>query len=143
MCLQLSVHVGLFSSYATPTGGPGSIVSIATGYGLGGPGIKSRWGRDFPHLFCPVAHPASCTMGTGPFPGVKSGRGVTLTPHPLLVPWSELYLYFPYGPYGLNRPSVPVRGCTLPHPHVSVFSLVQNTPQQWQCAGQYCIVSGG
>jgi len=27
-------------------------------------------------------------MGTGSFPGVKSGRGVTLTPHPLLVPWS-------------------------------------------------------
>ena len=25
-------------------------------------------------------------MGTGYFPGVKSGRGVTLTPHPLLVP---------------------------------------------------------
>jgi hypothetical protein len=24
-------------------------------------------------------------MGTGSFPGVKSGRGVTLTPHPLLV----------------------------------------------------------
>jgi hypothetical protein len=30
----------------------------------------------------PVAHPASCTMGTGSFPGVESGRGVTLTPHP-------------------------------------------------------------
>jgi len=28
------------------------------------------------------AHPASCTKGTGTFPGVKSGRGVTLTPHP-------------------------------------------------------------
>jgi len=27
----------------------------------------------------PGAHPASCTMGTGHFPGVKSGRGVTLT----------------------------------------------------------------
>jgi len=27
-------------------------------------------------------------MGTGSFPMVKSGRGVTLTPHPLLVPWS-------------------------------------------------------
>jgi len=27
-------------------------------------------------------------MGTGSFPGVKSGRGVTLTPHPLLVPSS-------------------------------------------------------
>ena len=36
----------------------------------------------------PGAHPASCIMGTGSFPGVKSGRGVTLTPHPLLVLWS-------------------------------------------------------
>jgi len=26
-------------------------------------------------------------MGTGSFPGVKSGRGVTLTTHPLLVSW--------------------------------------------------------
>jgi len=31
------------------------------------------------------AHPAFCTMGTGSFPGVKSW-GVTLTPHPFLVP---------------------------------------------------------
>jgi hypothetical protein len=37
----------------------------------------------------PGAHPASCTMGTGSFPGGKSGRGVTLTPHPLLVPRSK------------------------------------------------------
>jgi len=29
--------------------GPGSSVSIATAYGLDGPGIESRWGRDFPH----------------------------------------------------------------------------------------------
>ena len=49
------------------------------------------------------AHPASCTMGTGLFPGVKSGWGVTLTT-----------LYSPYGPYGLYRASVPVQGCTLP-----------------------------
>ena len=34
------------------------------------------------------AHPASCTMGTGSFPGVKCGRGVLLTTHPLLVPRS-------------------------------------------------------
>ena len=26
----------------------------------------------------------------------------------------ELYLYSPYGPYGLYRVSVPVQGCTLP-----------------------------
>jgi hypothetical protein len=37
----------------------------------------------------PGAHPASCTMDTGSFPGVESGRGVTLTPHPLLVPRSK------------------------------------------------------
>ena len=36
----------------------------------------------------PGAPPASCIMGTRSFPGVKSGRGVTLTPHPLLVQWS-------------------------------------------------------
>jgi hypothetical protein len=64
--------------------GPGSVVGIATGYGLDGPGIESRWGRDFsaPVQTGPGAHPASCTMGNGSFPGVKIGRGVTLTPHP-------------------------------------------------------------
>jgi len=33
--------------------GPGSVVGIATGYGLDGPGIESRWGRDFPQLSRP------------------------------------------------------------------------------------------
>jgi hypothetical protein len=28
-------------------------------------------------------------MYTGFFPGEESGRGVVLTPHPLLVPWSK------------------------------------------------------
>jgi len=36
----------------------------------------------------PGAHSTSCTMGTVSFPGVKNGRGVTLTPNPLLVRWS-------------------------------------------------------
>jgi hypothetical protein len=114
----------------------GSVVGIVTGYRLDGPGIESRWGARFSALVQtgPGAHPASCTMGTGFFPGVKSGRSVTLTPQPLLVPWSrkgraipllplwavrpvqslsactvELYLYSPYGPYGLYRASVPVQ----------------------------------
>ena len=39
----------------------------------------------------PGAHPASCTMGTGSFSGVKSGRGVTRTPHPLLVPLVKIW----------------------------------------------------
>ena len=46
-------------------------------------------GREFPPVQTgPRAHPASCTMGTGSLPGVKCGRGVLLTPHPLLMPWS-------------------------------------------------------
>jgi hypothetical protein len=70
--------------------GPGGSVGIATGYGLDGPGIESRWGERFsaPVQTGPGAHPAFSIMGTGSVPGVKSGRGVTLTPHPLLVPWS-------------------------------------------------------
>jgi hypothetical protein len=36
------------------------------------------------------AHPVSCKMGTGYFPGVSCDRGVTLTPHPLLVPRSKI-----------------------------------------------------
>ena len=55
-----------------PSSGPGSIVGIATGYGLDGPGTESRWGARF-SAPVPGAHPASCTMGSGSFPGVKSG----------------------------------------------------------------------
>jgi hypothetical protein len=61
--------------------GRDSSVSIATRYGLGGPGIESRWGRDFPHPTLP-AHPAPYTMGTGSFPEVqRPGRGVDHLPH--------------------------------------------------------------
>jgi len=72
-----------------PICGPGSSVDIATDYGLDGPG--SNPGGD--EIFSPVqtgprAHPAFCKMSIGSFPGVKCGRGVLLTTHPLLVPRS-------------------------------------------------------
>jgi len=57
----------------------------------------------------PGAHPASYTMGTGSFPGVKSGRGVTLTPHPLLVPWSRKRRAIPLLSLWAVRP---VQGCS-------------------------------
>jgi hypothetical protein len=38
-------------------GGTVSVVGIATGYGLDGPGIESLWGRDFPHLSRPALGP--------------------------------------------------------------------------------------
>ena len=69
--------------------GPGSSIGIATDYGLDGPG--SNPGGDEilrPVQTGPGAHPASCKMGTGSFPGVKCGRSVLLTTHPLLVPQS-------------------------------------------------------
>jgi len=69
--------------------GPSSSVGIVTDYGLDVPRIESRWGRDFPHLSRQALGPTQPpTIGTGFFPGVKSGRGVTLTPHPLPVQWS-------------------------------------------------------
>ena len=72
--------------------GPGSVVGIATVYGLDGPGIESWWGARFsaPIQIGSEARPASCTMGTGSFPRVRCGRGVTLIPHPLLVPGSKI-----------------------------------------------------
>ena len=78
-------------NFLEPSGplGPCSSVGIATDYGLDCPGIESRWGEIFtPVQTGPGAHPTSCTMGTGSFLGVKSGRGVTLNPRLLLVPRS-------------------------------------------------------
>jgi hypothetical protein len=37
--------------------GPGSVVGIATGYGLDGPGIEFWWGRDFPNMSRPAVGP--------------------------------------------------------------------------------------
>jgi hypothetical protein len=66
------------------TCGPGSSVGTATGYGLDGPGIESRWEAKIfpPDKTGPVPHPASFTNGNGYFSGVKRDLGVTLTPHP-------------------------------------------------------------
>jgi len=72
-----------------PISGPGNSVGIATELWAGRSGIEPRWGRDFsPVQTGPGAHPASCNIGTGSYPGVKCGRGVLLTTLPLLVPRS-------------------------------------------------------
>jgi len=69
--------------------GSGSVDSIATGYGLEGPGSNPGGSKIF--LTCPDRpwrSPSLLYKGYQVFPGVKSGRGVTLTPHLLLMPWS-------------------------------------------------------
>jgi len=91
--------------------GPGSVVGIATGYGLDGPGIESRWGRDFLHLSRPALGPTQPPVQWIPClsPGVKSGRGVTLIPHPLLVP-----LVIKEQNYTSTPPMGHIRLCTEP-----------------------------
>jgi len=42
--------------------GPSSVVGIATGYGLEGTGIESRWERNFPHLSRPTLDPIQCSV---------------------------------------------------------------------------------
>ena len=75
-----------------------SSVGIATRYRLDGPGIESRWGARFsaPVQTGPGAHPATYTMGSGAFQGVKpSERGVD-HPSPSSTQVKgrvELYLY--------------------------------------------------
>ena len=59
---------------------PGSVVGVATGYGLVVPGIESWWGRNLPHLSKPALRLTQLPIQW--IPGVKSGRGVTLTLHP-------------------------------------------------------------
>ena len=72
--------------------GSGSVVGIAIAYGLGRSGDQIPVGARFsaPVQTSPEAYPDSCKMGTGSFPGVRCCRGVTLTPHPLLVQRSKI-----------------------------------------------------
>jgi len=85
MCMYTSVKEKEMSSDKDE---PGGAVGIATRYGLDGPGIETRWMRDFPHPSspAPVAHSASCSLGTGSPSRGYSGRCFTLTTHPHLAP---------------------------------------------------------
>ena len=48
--------VNIYTSYCIISG-PGSVVGIASAYGLDGLEIESRWGQDFPHLSRPALRP--------------------------------------------------------------------------------------
>ena len=111
--------------------GPGSSVGIATGYGLDGLRVESRWGGEI-FRTCPDrpwGPPSLCTMGTGSFPGVKSGRGLTLTPHLLLVPRSRKS----YTSTSLMdlRPVQSLSACTRVHFTFTFISYVAQVLSEW------------
>jgi len=99
----------------TEISGSGSSVGITTGYGLDGPRIESRWRRDFPHLSRPALGPTQPPVKWVPgFRGDKERPGRDADSSPPSSAFGhervELYLYSPYGPYGLYRASVTVQG---------------------------------
>ena len=97
-------------------GGPGSAVGIATGYGLevgrSNPGGGETF-RTSPDR--PWAPPSLLCNGSGSSPGVKSDRGVTLTPHHLLVPWSRKSRAIPLLPLWAVWPVQSLSACTRVH----------------------------
>jgi hypothetical protein len=82
-------------------------VGIATRFGLEGPGIESRWGRDFPHLSRPAPRPTQLLYnGYRIFPGIKRpGRGVDHPPPSSVPRFKEksraISLFSLRGPRGL------------------------------------------
>ena len=69
----------IFTSFIFLLLGIDSSVGIATCYGLDGPGIECRWGRDFPHPSRPALGPTQppVQLVPGLYRGVKRpGRGV-------------------------------------------------------------------
>jgi len=68
-------------------------------------------------------------MGTGSFPGVKSDWGLTLTPHPLLVPWSRKSRAIPLLPLWAVRPVQSLSTCTRVHFYFMKLRLDWTGPQ--------------
>jgi hypothetical protein len=62
--------------YMWENSGPDSAVGIANRYGLDGPGIEPRCGRDFPYPSRPVLGPTQPLIKWAPglFPGVKAAE---------------------------------------------------------------------
>jgi len=70
-------------------------------------------------------------MATGSFPGVKSGRGVKLTPHPLLVLWSRKSRGIPLLLLWAVRHLQSLSACTRVH-----FTFTLPLCSRLQCATQ-------
>ena len=106
---------------------PGSSVGIATGSGWTVRGSNPGGGEIF--RSCPDRPwrpPCLSTMGTGSFPGVKCGRGVTLTLHPLLVPWSRKSRGILLDPLWAVRPVQKCKGAVYLYLYLPCLLRVQS-----------------
>jgi hypothetical protein len=111
--IYIYIYITCIEGYS----GPASSVSIATELHAGRSGnlipVEARFSA--PVQSGSGAHPASCTIGTGSFPGVKSGRGVTLSSHLLLIPWSWKRRVIPVLPLWTVRPVPSLSVCIRVH----------------------------
>ena len=95
---------------------PGSVVAIATGYGLDGLGIESQWGEIF--RTCPDrpwGPPSLLYNGYRVFPGCKERPGRDADPSALLVPLSRKSRVVPLLPLWAVRPLQNLSACTRVH----------------------------
>ena len=105
--------------------------SIATGYGLDGLGIESRWRRDFPHMSIPILGPTQPPAQW--VPGLSRGKerlGRAADPSSLLVLWSRKSRAIPVLPLWAVRPVQSLSACTRVHftpPPLTSFRLFHYT----------------
>jgi hypothetical protein len=117
----------------TTTGDRDSSVGIATRYGLEGPGIESRWGRDFSHPFRPALDaPNLLYTGYRVFLGRKAAGVWRWTPTPSSAEVKERVVLYLISP---SEPSRPVLGWPLLLP---LYQL-QLLPLQLTAWRQICL----